>query len=349
MHPSIHRIFAFNSFTKKLLRLFATSFLLILFFLIFFILSSILIGCYPTLQSNQLKKTSPKTTTAVTNQSFAQTHTASILKKILQNKELKTSIHSDSRFANLVIKNRSYIDAMKLAESTRLTLHLFIEGDGNAWMNNKISRDPTPSNPIMLSLMLLSSQPSIYLGRPCYYRQAVGTSEKNCHPGYWTNLRYSPEIVENLKEFLSTEVTGSFKNINIIGHSGGGTLALLLADAILHSNNQSSKHDLEQQIFVITLSGNIDISAWTSLHKYTPLSGSINPIGISNLARIRQLHFLAEMDTNIPPKLVLPSLKKYSLNYEIIKGIDHTCCWHSKWPLIENKILSFTHQHLKKP
>ena len=45
-------------------------------------------------------------------------------------------------------------------------LHVYIEGDGNAFVNGMVSVIQTPYNPFLLALMKKYQQPAIYVGRP---------------------------------------------------------------------------------------------------------------------------------------------------------------------------------------
>ena len=55
------------------------------------------------------------------------------------------------------------------------------------------------------------------------------------------------------------------RSIVLIGHSGGGTLAVLLAPRI------------EDVSGVVSIAANLDIDAWADHHNYDRLTGSLNP------------------------------------------------------------------------
>lgn len=110
-----------------------------------------------------------------------------------------------------------------------------------------MATDPGPRNPLMLKLMALDTAPAVYLGRPCY----PGLSRQPpCNPALWTSGRYSPQVLASLARALQTLIrdTGS-RGIVLIGHSGGGTLAMLLAARV---------PDVRA---VVTLAGNLDPDA----------------------------------------------------------------------------------------
>ena len=102
----------------------------------------------------------------------------------------------------------------------------------------------------MLELMSLDHAPSLYLGRPCYFGMA---RQPPCEPQYWTTLRFSESVVASMAAALKAAV-GSMveQGFVLIGHSGGGTLAMLLAQR------------LDRVQSVVTIAGNLDIEAWAA-------------------------------------------------------------------------------------
>jgi len=199
-------------------------------------------------------------------------------------------------------------------------LHVYIEGDGRAWLSpRRISPDPTPDNPLMLELLSLDSAPAMYLGRPCYYQ----TPDPECSPVWWTNRRYAEEVVDSLSRVIDQFAVG-YDGLALFGHSGGGTLAMLLA---------GRRTDVR---VVVTLAGNLDNETWSSLHDYTPLNGSLNPYYQAPLnAEIRQLHYIGAADSVVTVQLLQTALEPQQ-RYEmrVIPEFDHACCWARIWPEI---------------
>ncbi len=200
-------------------------------------------------------------------------------------------------------------------------LHVYIEGDGRPYRNRfLIAKDPSPQNPLMLNLMRQDNNSSLYLGRPCYFSKSlVAMQDALCSSNYWTSARYSEDIVNSmiaaLREYLSAH---PHNGISLIGHSGGGTLAVLMA---------ARMPEVDQ---VVTLAGNLDITAWVGLHHYTRLKHSLNPVDL-NLIHTKQLHFGGDKDDNIPPDLSTAWLRSMGQKMHIIKDADHNCCWQLHW------------------
>ena len=211
------------------------------------------------------------------------------------------------------------------------TLHVYLEGDGTPWIDERwIAADPTPRNPLMLRLMALDHAPSVYLGRPCYF----GLSDTPpCSPEFWTSGRYSEPVVASMQAALRHILDeGRFVDVVLIGHSGGGTLAMLLADRI------------SQTRAIITIAGNLDTDAWAALHNYSPLADSLNPALQAPLPHtIYQLHLIGGRDRRITPALIRPVImKQSSAQLQVIEKFDHVCCWRDMWPAILTTLESNT-------
>jgi pimeloyl-ACP methyl ester carboxylesterase len=203
------------------------------------------------------------------------------------------------------------------------TLHVYIEGDGSPYRHrNVVAADPTPHDPLMLRLMALDRTPSVYLGRPCY----LGLfADRGCAPLFWTVRRFGPEVLDSMESVLRAEIIRSgATTIELFGHSGGGTLALLLAQRV------------DAVSRVVTIGANLDIAAWCELHHYSPLAGSVNPAEVrTNRAGLEILHLVGEKDTNTPPFLVQAAARaRGGEPVQVIADFDHNCCWQSVWPRI---------------
>jgi pimeloyl-ACP methyl ester carboxylesterase len=207
-------------------------------------------------------------------------------------------------------------------------LHVYLSGDGTPWIGRtRIAYDPTPRNPIALRLMALDRSPRIFLGRPCY--QGLSGSP-GCNPFLWTGGRYSEAVVVSMTAALRRFIDeNGYRDVVLIGYSGGGVLAWLIAER------------LEQVRLLVTIAANLDIDAWTTLHGYTPLMGSLNPAsrGAALPERVAQLHLVGSRDTNVPPSLVRSAMGGAG-RLAAVRTVpsDHRCCWESHWPDILDAI-----------
>lgn len=212
------------------------------------------------------------------------------------------------------------------------TLHVYLEGDGKPWVagGTRVAQDPHGEHNLAYELMRLDDAPALYLKRPCY--QDLGTrsssaGQATCHPLLWTHLRYSEDVVESmetaLRSFLSERPADE---LAFFGYSGGGVLAMLLAPRFPETTR------------VVTLAANLDVAAWTELHGYTPLNGSLDPSRLPPLpSRIDQLHLVGELDRNVPPDLVRAAVAgqdvegRGEVEVRVVEGFDHVCCWREMW------------------
>lgn len=204
-------------------------------------------------------------------------------------------------------------------QSSRV-LHVYIDGDGTPWLGGRPTSDPTPRNTLLLRLMAMDPSPSVYLGRPCYH----GLSETSpCSSIVWTRERYSEAVVSSMAAALRHILrTGNFERLAWFGHSGGGTLAMLLAPRFSETTN------------LITIAANLDIDAWADLHGYSRLNGSLNPARQPSLPPwIDQRHYVGGKDRQVPEAVVAggPIDRRQLL---VIPSYDHTCCWETIWPAL---------------
>jgi len=220
-------------------------------------------------------------------------------------------------FTQLEIKGDEFTHAVYLnSQRHQSRWHVYIEGDGRPWSGrHTISSDPTIDKPLMLRLMVKDASPSIYLGRPCY-NGMVG--EAACWPWVWTHGRYSEAVVASMAAALQKLVQSQqIDELVLIGHSGGGTLAMLLAEHI------------QQTRMLITIAGNLDINQWTLKHGYSHLAGSLNPADRPPLSQsIVQFHFTGKQDTNVSPEPIQRLMKNHpGWNYIQVEGAGHETGW----------------------
>ena len=223
--------------------------------------------------------------------------------------------------------NFNHVIYVNQSASNNATLHIYLDGDGSAWINHRwISSDPTPRNTLMLRLMQQDQNASVYIGRPCYFGFSQSTA---CTAKLWTSHRYSPTIINAMVSVTSNMIKYyQPKRIILIGYSGGGTLAMLLAEHIPNITG------------IITIAANLDTQAWTDYHGYSPLTGSVNPAIRTPLAKnIFQLHLAGGRDNNVPVQQIKSFAKRqYLAQLRIFDEYDHHCCWEEIWPSILTSI-----------
>jgi len=230
------------------------------------------------------------------------------------------AVHAGYTRLMLEGKEFQHVAYFKQGSGVSGVLHVYLEGDGTPWLSeDRIARDPTPRNPLMLRLMTIDPYPSLYLGRPCYNGLA---DSPECNPFYWTFGRFSPQVVDSmaaaLRRFLQSR---GRRAVAFFGYSGGGVLAMLLAERF------------EETESVITIAANLDIDKWCEYNGYTPLVGSLNPATRPLLSsEIRQLHLAGALDQNVPPSLIEPAVaRQLNAKFVVVDEFDHRCCWEEIW------------------
>lgn len=198
---------------------------------------------------------------------------------------------------------------------TNKEMRVYIEGDGLAWVTtSRLSDNPTPINPLAAKLMTLdSSKCKVYLARPCQY-----TKDNKCTERYWSNRRFSSEVIESYDDALNRlKNEHQISSFTLIGYSGGGAIAALSA---------ARRSDVKE---LISVAGNLDTDKWIELHRISALEGSLNPANFSSkLKSISQTHLIGAKDTVIP-QAVFQSYKKNFPNDAKIKSIVCEKCTHN--------------------
>lgn len=228
-------------------------------------------------------------------------------------------------FTRATVQGDEFLHVVYFNKPSAITnrLHVYLEGDGSPWIRDRwVSADPTPRKPLMPRLMAQDPESSVYLGRPCYH----GLADRSpCNPEFWTYGRYSKRVVDSMVAALNVILNERRSTqLVLIGYSGGGTLAMLLAERF------------SQTWAVVTLAGNLDPQAWAAHHRYSPLWNSLNPTLRAPLPReIRQIHLIGGKDVVIPLELSISAVsRQQDPQVKIIANYDHKCCWSELWPSI---------------
>ena len=164
----------------------------------------------------------------------------------------------------------------------------------------------------MLPALAVDTAPALYLGRPCYF----DTDVSPCTPATWTLDRYSQDTVTSLLAAVH-QVIPTQDHVILIGHSGGGTLAMALAAR------------LPQTCAVITLAGNLAVKRWVEANHFTPLPASLDPLQQPPLnPSIAQWHFAGHDDHTVLPQWIHDvSNKQSGAHYVELPDTDHLSPW----------------------
>ena len=198
------------------------------------------------------------------------------------------------------------------------SVHVYLEGDGTPWSTPfRVASDPSPHDPLALRMMSLDMARVVYVGRPCYHGMR---EDAGCSAELWTDGRYSERVVDSMQAAIGRIVTLD-DQVTLIGYSGGGVLAVLLAERMANVKA------------VVTLAANLDLAAWTGLHGYTPLRSSLDPATRAPLAAsIRQLHVAGGVDAEVPAWITHRfATRQARAEVRILADADHRCCWIEAW------------------
>jgi len=234
--------------------------------------------------------------------------------KLAQAAGLQKRIVAGATYTHVVYEKRS--------PSRPGRLFVFLEGDGSPWGSSGMqpAADPTTRNPLALRLMVETDAASIYVARPCYQDQVAA----DCAADRWTAGRYADDIVASMAGTVLSESTRlNAKELVIVGYSGGGALAVLIAER------------MQNVAAVVTIGANLDVAAWAKHHRYLPLTQSLNPARSERAHPWREFHFIGAKDAIVPAVTADLYFERYPQAQRLtIPGYDHICCWESDWPAL---------------
>jgi hypothetical protein len=224
------------------------------------------------------------------------------------------------RFRHLVLWN----------EEAGSHLLILVEGDGGPWVREtRVAVDPTPTNPVLLSLMVDAARPAVYLGRPCYFGTATAGA---CEQRWWTFDRYSQVVVDSMCE-AANRVSRQLgvQTVQLIGYSGGGAIVV------------GMRACTDKLVAVSTIAGNLDPQAWAAHHGYSPFN-DLSPLdaGLSRHDEIGEAHWQCRDDLNIPPSI---TDDYFAAREGAIRHIVDSCSHATGWQQYWSKIIDVNEVH----
>lgn len=206
--------------------------------------------------------------------------------------------------------------------TTDQRLTLYLEGDGAPWPSaEQPPRDPTPIVPLVIRMASVDPSPLVaYIGRPCQHMRTDDL--RNCDPALWTHGRFSEKAVQMVDRMVdSLKQASGAREIALVGYSGGGAMAALLA---------ARRKDTS---CLVTIAAPLDTQRWAATVGVSSLRTSHNPATQTQaLANIRQTHFSGLRDTVVPRESLATYMAQVP-NSRIVelKDFDHECCWAQQW------------------
>ena len=217
-----------------------------------------------------------------------------------------------------------------LATSSRITdvdapINVYIEGDGIAWRSRyQVSPDPTPHKAIGFELAKQDMAANVvYIARPCQYRDL---SAEACPTVYWTNKRFSEEVIDAIDSVISSYSKHGNGEVALTGYSGGAAVAVLVA---------ARRHDV---ISLRTVAGNLDHVALNQYHKVSPMPDSLNAMDATSFINIiPQLHFIGEQDQIVPAFIAENFVTAVGSECGRLireKNVSHDEGWVERWTVL---------------
>jgi len=207
-------------------------------------------------------------------------------------------------------------------------LWIYIDGDGVPWLTEFVpARDPTPRIPVALAMLARGPRPAAYIGRPCYFEL---NADPGCEPVVWTHARFGSEVVRSMQvaieSLLVARGTGE-RPLVLVGFSGGGTLATLLAAR------------MPTACALITIASPLDIEEWAAEREYSRLAGSLDPAREPALPwHIGQLHLRGRNDEVVGFANGAAYLRRNpQARLRILDGPRHGVEWVDEWARLLNE------------
>jgi len=204
---------------------------------------------------------------------------------------------------------------------------IYIEGDGFAYVTpSKLSDNPTPITPT--GLILAASDLGgnvIYMARPCQFVELK--REQYCSKDYWSTHRFAEEVVSSYDQALDQiKESGLGRKFNLVGYSGGGAVAVLLA---------ARRDDIGS---LRTVAGYLDHIALNKEKGVAPLWGSLDPMrAAASLTGIPQVHYSGAGDKVIPhwvsKKFVRAVADERCARALIVDRASHESGWAEFWKI----------------
>lgn len=112
--------------------------------------------------------------------------------------------------------------------------------------------------------------------------------------------------------------------MNLIGYSGGGAVAVLVA---------ARRHDVAT---LRTVAGNLDSEYVNRIHDVSPMPASLNPIDDARrVGAIPQIHFSGASDRIVPTRVARRFVERAGsacAQVDVVPGMTHGGAWARAWP-----------------
>jgi pimeloyl-ACP methyl ester carboxylesterase len=157
---------------------------------------------------------------------------------------------------------------------------------------------------------------------------------------WWTDARYGDAVLaimngaltqaiqqlqnQPLKNGLANDGAAQTIRLRLIGYSGGGVIAALLAQ------------QRDDVACLVTVAAPLDLRAWAKLQGLSPLNQSQNPATtVIRHANLAQTHWYGKEDRIVPPQALgdygLQGVGLSAMEVHFLPGYDHRSPWAENW------------------
>jgi poly(3-hydroxybutyrate) depolymerase len=161
----------------------------------------------------------------------------------------------------------------------------------------------------------------LYLARVGQFQSAQNGPS---YMAYWSDKRLAEESVDAADRAIDeAKKRLGADRLHLVGYSGGGGLAILLAER------------RDDVLTLSTVAGLLDTYWWVRQKRYRPLAGSLNPADkAARLASLSQIHFYGQDDSIIPPEMSshFQTLAPFADFRRVGQNTNHWKAWPELWP-----------------
>jgi pimeloyl-ACP methyl ester carboxylesterase len=207
---------------------------------------------------------------------------------------------------------------------------VLIEGDGASWTRGGTlpPKNPTPRQSMLIDFFSAEnglSANQIYLGRPCQFIEPKRF--RDCDISDWTSHRYAKKQTERIFAALLYWLNKleQSSSIHLIGHSGGGLMAVRLAFELRQTDFQVNS--------ITAISSPIDPEYWTENRGFSPLQIDSYSEELNWAVQHQCIDlWIGKDDWLISLEDIRPTIRKKMANkIRVIPKASHSKGWQQEW------------------
>lgn len=176
----------------------------------------------------------------------------------------------------------------------------------------------------------VTSDTVVYLARPCQFLFAAPSAGQCVDPLQWTKGRYSDNQLTLIEDAIRQAIGRVETALVVVGHSGGGVIALRLA--------QRARLPIH---CTVTLASPIDIKAWQRHHQTQAVLDITDPGDLADTStRMRAIFLFGADDQTVPPSVIgrwAKEAKRGPNIYKITRAASHSHGWGDTLDLIDSR------------